>query len=162
MSVGPTGRRERGPSACPMPFDPAERAFVERARVGRLATANAEGRPHAVPVCYALVDDQVLSAIDAKPKQVGPHRLRRVRNVRANPEVSLIVDRYTDDWDALAWVRVDGTARVLDPGEDVHADGVTALRDKYDQYADHPLEQRPALAIEPERVVSWGRLDGSD
>lgn len=142
-----------------MAFDGAERAFVERARVGRLATADADGRPHAVPICYAVLDDTVVSAIDEKPQSVGPSRLRRVRNVRANPRVSLIVDRYAEDWDALAWVRVDGDACVLDPGEEPHEAAVTALREKYDQYADHALEERPVLAIRPEQVVGWGAIE---
>lgn len=144
-----------------MPFEPAERSFLERARVGRLASADGDGRPHLVPVCYAFVGDEIVSAIDVKPKRVGPRQLRRVRNVRSNPQVALIVDRYTDDWDDLGWVRVDGRARIFDPGTAFHDAAVSALREKYEQYADHPLETRPGLAIDPERVTSWGTIAAS-
>ncbi len=98
-----------------MPFNDAERAFVANARVGRLATVDEAGQPHLVPLCYTLVDDEIVSAIDAKPKRVGPERLRRVRNIRQRSVVSMLVDRYEEDWAALGWVRVDGAARIAEP-----------------------------------------------
>jgi len=140
-------------------FDPAERAFLEAARVARLATADAEGRPHAVPVCFALDGDRVVSAVDEKPKDAEPDALRRVRDVRENPRVALVADRYSEDWTELGWVQVRGTARVLNPGDPGHASAVRALRDRYDQYAVHDLEDRPVLAVDVGHVVSWGRLD---
>ena len=90
----------------------ARRRFAA-ARVARLATADLEGRPHLVPIVFALAGETLYSVVDAKPKRTT--ELRRLRNVRSNPSVSLLVDHYDDaDWSALWWVRADGSARVLD------------------------------------------------
>jgi PPOX class probable F420-dependent enzyme len=140
-------------------FSARERRYVETARVGRLATADAEGRPNAVPVCFALDGDRVVTAIDEKPKTVGPDALRRVRDVRANPAVALVVDHYVEDWSALGWVQIRGTAAYLAPDDDGHTAACAALRAKYDQYADHALDERPAIRIDPGRVLSWGDLE---
>jgi PPOX class probable F420-dependent enzyme len=82
-----------------------------------------------------------------------------VRNVRANPPVTLVVDHYTEDWSDLGWVQVRGTAGIVRPEVQQHQRGVDALREKYDQYASHALEDRPVIRIEPGRVVSWGSLE---
>jgi PPOX class probable F420-dependent enzyme len=152
-------------------MSPEERAFLERARVGRLATADGEGRPHVVPVCYALVDPgtdtdvdgdgdadrpRLVSAIDEKPKSTTD--LRRVRDVRANPRVAVVVDRYVEEWSRLAWVQVRGRARRLGAGDAGHARAVAALEAKYDQYADHTLDERPVLDVGVGRTLSWGAL----
>lgn len=138
---------------------PTERAFLERARVGRLATVDDEGRPHVVPICYALSEGaRLVSAIDEKPKST--RELRRVRDVRSNPRVAVIVDRYVEDWTRLAWVQVRGRARVLEPSATSHEDAVRALAEKYGQYADHDLDSRPVLEIEIGSTVSWGCLEG--
>jgi PPOX class probable F420-dependent enzyme len=147
-------------------MDPTERALLERARRGFLATADADGRPAVVPVCFALVDGEeaaptddyprIVTPVDEKPKDAGPRELRRVRDVAANPRVALVVDRYDEDWADLAWVQVRGTAALVAPGEAGHATAVGALRGKYDQYADHRLAERPLLRVSPGHVVSWG------
>lgn len=136
-------------------FTAEERRRVAAARVGRLATADAEGRPNVVPCCFALRGERVVTPVDEKPKRGSPSDLRRVRDVRANPYAALVVDRYAEDWSALWWVQVRGTAAALDPGDGGHADAVAALREKYDQYADHALEERPVLELDPGHVVSW-------
>ncbi len=94
---------------------PAEaRARFAAARVARLATADAGGRPHLVPIAFAVAGDTIYSAVDAKPKRT--RALRRLANVRENPAVSLLVDHWDEeDWAALWWVRADGRGRVLDP-----------------------------------------------
>jgi PPOX class probable F420-dependent enzyme len=127
---------------------------VERARVGRLATVTRTGGPHVVPCCYALDGDAVYSAVDAKPKSTLA--LRRLDNVRANPQASLLVDHYDEDWASLWWVRVDGTARVLDGDE---ADprrrhALALLRAKYPQYQRTP-PVGAVLVIEGLRWRSW-------
>jgi PPOX class probable F420-dependent enzyme len=143
-------------------FDPGERTYLEAARVARLATADAEGRPHAVPVCFAFVGDHIVTPIDEKPKAVSPGKLRRSRDVDANPRVALVADHYTEDWSRLGWVQVRGTATLLSSGESGHPAAVTALREKYDQYADHTLEERPIIRISPGSVRSWGVLEPPD
>jgi PPOX class probable F420-dependent enzyme len=135
-----------------------ERQFVRRARVARLATVTEDGAPQAVPVCYALVDGKVVSPLDEKPQSVDATELRRVRNIRADPRVTLLVDHYAEDWDELGWVQVRGTADLLRPDDGDHAQAVRALREKYDQYADQAIEERPALRVVPEETVSWGDL----
>src|ERR671935_2729089 len=87
---------------------------VAAARVARLATVDARGRPHLVPFCFVLDGEELLSAVDAKPK--ATQRLRRLENVRANPAVSVLVDHYEEDWSRLWWVRVDGRAEVVESG----------------------------------------------
>lgn len=140
-------------------FDPRERAYLESARVGRLATADADGRPHAVPVCFAFAGERIVTPVDEKPKSVAPEELRRSRDVRENPYVALVVDHYTEDWPRLGWVQVWGTAVHLDPGDPDHSTVVAALREKYDQYADHALEERPVIVVSPGSVRSWGDLE---
>src|SRR5580765_2057326 len=93
------------------------RARVTAAEVGRLATVTADGRPHVVPCCFALSGDAIYSAIDHKPKST--RLLRRLANLRANPNATLLVDHYADDWSALWWVRADGAGRILSAGSDV-------------------------------------------
>jgi len=105
------------------------------ARVARLATVRDDGRPHLVPVCFALDGDSIVSAVDAKPKRSTA--LQRLDNVRAHPDVSLLVDHYDDDWARLWWVRVDGHARVVEGGAE-HAVAVARLASKYAQYRDAP------------------------
>ena len=140
-------------------FRNQQREYLEQARVGRLATADGAGRPHVVPVCYALVDDTVVTPIDEKPKRADPDELRRSRDLEENPRVALVVDHYTEDWSKLGWLQVRGTASRRSPGEKGHSTGVDALEEKYDQYADHDLDARPLIRIAPGSVRSWGRLE---
>lgn len=142
-----------------MDLSEAERAYIAAARVGRLATADADGRPHVVPVCFALHTNRIVTPIDEKPKTVGPDELRRVRDVRENPAVALVVDHYSENWSRLGWLQVRGRASVTGPEGAGHARAVTALREKYEQYRNHALPERPILTIEPGHVRSWGTLD---
>ncbi len=136
-------------------LSPAEDAFVREHRVGRLATVDGAGSPHVVPVCFAYADRIVYSVIDAKPKRVPPARLRRLRNLRANPAVQLLVDHYDEDWGRLAYVQLRGKAMILEPGtEQLH--GIRLLRAKYPQYAAMDIDASPVIKIAVERAVSWG------
>ncbi|MDY6764862.1 MAG: TIGR03668 family PPOX class F420-dependent oxidoreductase [Halobacteria archaeon] len=139
-------------------FSNSEWDFVEEARVGRLATADIQGRPHAVPICFGVDNETktIFSAVDEKPKSVEPTDLRRVRDIQDNPYVALIIDMYDEDWENLAWVQVRGTASLVLPGEEKHGMYVDKLKDKYNQYSDHDLTERPLICIEPGHVVSWG------
>ena len=129
--------------------------FVQSQRVARLATVDATSRPHVVPVCFALVEDRLYIAIDEKPKTWRPERLRRLRNIRVNPGVQLLVDEYDDDdWTQLRFVQFRGRATVLHEGDDYHA-GMSALRERYTQYRAMALEDRPLIAIAIESFVEW-------
>jgi len=124
----------------------AEERFAN-ARIGRLATVTAAGRPHVVAVCFTLAGGRIVTAVDAKPKDT--RELARLENVRATGRASLLVDHYEEDWSALWWVRVDGVAEVVDSES-----AIDALAAKYEQYrAERP--PGPVIAIEPERWRSW-------
>ncbi|HEV2282761.1 MAG TPA: TIGR03668 family PPOX class F420-dependent oxidoreductase [bacterium] len=133
------------------------RPALARARVARLATADRRGRPHVVPICFAAAGGRLYSAIDEKPKRAAPFRLKRVRNIVANPHVALVVDAYREDWRRLWYILVFGTARVIRPGAAEHAAALRALRRKYRQYRAMRLDERPVLAVTPVRVVTWPR-----
>lgn len=135
-----------------------EHRFVAAQRVARLATADGEGRPHLVPVCYAFDGVRFYTPLDEKPKRVRHDALRRVRNIEVRPEVALLVDHYDDDWSWLGYVLIEGQAALLHPGETAHAAALAALRRRYRQYETMNLESRPLIGITPEHVVSWGRL----
>ena len=120
--------------------------------VARLATLRADGTPRLVPITFVLLGDLLCSAVDdVKPKR-SP-RLARLDDVRRDPRVALVADRYADDWSALWWVRVDGTAEVHETGP-LRADALAALCAKYPQYAAAPPDG-PVLVITPERWTGW-------
>jgi PPOX class probable F420-dependent enzyme len=133
------------------------RARFAAARVARLATADASGRPHVVPLVFAVDGDTVLSAVDAKPKRTTA--LRRLANVEANPQVALLADHYDDaDWDALWWVRADGTGRVVQPDAPDAARAVELLRARYPQYRARP-PAGPVLVVDVRRWSGWQAAD---
>jgi PPOX class probable F420-dependent enzyme len=129
------------------------RRLVTEARVARLATIDPDGRPHLVPIVFALaVDaDTIYSAVDAKPKR--SRTLRRIENARERPEVTLLVDHFEDDWNELWWVRVRGSARVLDDGDEARR-ALAMLAEKYDAYRDQPPAP-PVLAIDAHEWRGW-------
>jgi PPOX class probable F420-dependent enzyme len=132
--------------------DEARRLFAQ-SRVARLATADTSGRPHVVPLVFALAGDTIFSAVDAKPKRTT--QLRRLANIRANPRVALLADHYDDaDWDALWWVRADGRARVLEPDAPEARLGAALLTERYGQYRDAP-PRGPVIATAVDRWSGW-------
>ena len=133
-------------------MDQAEmRGHLVESVVARLASVSSDGRPHLVPVCFALDSDWIFFAVDHKPK-TGPD-LKRLRNIVANSSVSLLVDHYERDWTRLWWVRVDGTARVLDPGDEANR-ALDLLADRYPQYVEGRPDG-PVVAIKIERMSGW-------
>ena len=126
------------------------RARFAAGRVARLATADAAGQPHLVPVVFAVAGETVYSAVDTKPKR-SPS-LRRLSNVRENPKVALLVDQYDDaDWDALWWARADGRGRVLDAAESEAVHAIALLSERYPQQ--HVIGE--VLAVDVERWSGW-------
>ena len=124
------------------------RARLAEARVGHLATVDAEGRPGLVPCCFVLDGDTVYSAVDDKPKST--RGLARLANVETNPHATLIVDHYGEDWSTLWWVRARATGRIV-TDEHERANAIAQLRSKYPQYETHRLDG-PVLALD---VVEW-------
>lgn len=131
--------------------DEARRRFGA-ARVARLATADAVGRPHVVPVTFALAGDTVYSAVDAKPKRGTA--LRRLANVRANPRVALLVDHYAEDWDTLWWVRADGAGRVLDTDDPEAVRAAELLAARYERFA----LRGAVLAVDIDNWSGWSAM----
>ena len=121
------------------------------ARVARLATLDPDGRPHLVPIVFALDGDTLYSAVDRKPKR--SQTLRRIENARVRPEVTILVDHYEDDWERLWWIRLRGRARVLDEGEERER-ALELLADKYPQYRAEP-PNGPVLAVDVVDVREW-------
>lgn len=130
-------------------MDEDVRARFAAARVARLATVRPDGRPHLVPVVFAVSGDLVWSAVDDKPKST--RALQRLANVEANPSVALLVDHYDDDWTQLWWVRAEGRADVLELGAAGTAEALDSLARKYPQYAAH----RPAGPLVRVSVTRW-------
>lgn len=120
------------------------------ARVAHLATVGPDG-PHVVPITFAIAAGTLFTAIDAKPKSGRP--LRRLDNIRAEPRVAVLSDHYEEDWERLWWVRLDGLARVLEPGAEAEA-GLAALASKYRQYVTQP-RPGPVIAVSPVRWTGW-------
>jgi PPOX class probable F420-dependent enzyme len=141
-----------------------ESGLLDEARTAVLATIDPAGRPRLVPICFVVGGDAVsptiYSPIDDKPKaSADPRRLARVRDITAKPEVSLLVQHWDEDWTRLAWLRMHGTAELVEPDGPVRsserAEAIAALRSKYRQYADHDLEGRPLIRIAVTELTSW-------
>ncbi len=135
-------------------LSPEQTAFLLAHRVAHFATADGASKPHVVPVCFALYGGAIYTPLDRKPKRVPVERLRRVRDLAANPAVCLTVDDYDEDWRRLRWLQIRGTAQIVLPGGEQLA-AIVALRARYPQYREMALEELPVIRIQPERVVDW-------
>lgn len=134
----------------------AQRRFLDAGRVAHLATADARGVPHVVPVCYAIADATLYITVDEKPKRQDVP-LRRLRNIAANPAVAVTVDRWDEDWSRLAWVMLRGRAEILSDGPE-HDAAQSLLRARYPQYRTMDLAPLPVIALRIERASGWGDL----
>ena len=134
------------------------RAKLETVRVARLATLDAKGGPHLIPICFACNGTVFYSAIDRKLKRVAPNRLARLKNIKKTPQVALLVDHYDEDWARLWYVLVRGEAELVSgPVERKRA--LQLLRAKYPQYGPDMLkDDAPVLRISPQRVTAWGDI----
>jgi len=134
-----------------------ERHFLDRRRIGHLATADGSAVPHVVPVCFGLAEGRLYITIDQKPKREGGRPLKRLSNIADNPRVAIVFDRYDEDWQRLAWVMLHGRAEILSAGIE-HDRAQTLLRSRYPQLDAMQIGQLPVIAIDIERVASWGDL----
>lgn len=144
-----------------------EIAFLQRHRVARLVTTSNAGASSIVPCCFAVLERDgepaIVSVLDRKPKSVGVNDLARVRNIDANPLVSLLVDDYSEDWSQLGFVQLHGSARVREGGSTAAEAAIETLREKYPQYREMDLEGAPVIEIGELRASSWsasGSLNG--
>jgi len=136
-------------------IDTSTQQFIGEHRVARLATADGEGRPSVIPICYVFDGEAIYTPIDEKPKSVPARRLKRVRNIEANPRVALVIDDYSDDWNRLAYVLIRGLAVVIFAGGAEHSRVVQLLREKYPQYQAMAIDERPIIKITPAQITRW-------
>jgi PPOX class probable F420-dependent enzyme len=127
------------------------RRRVAEARVARLATIEADGRAHLVPICFAVEEERLYSAVDQKPKR--SRDLRRLRNLRERPWATVLVDHYEEDWSRLWWARLRGPARILDGGDEARG-ALELLSGKYHQYRRDPPDG-PVVAVDLVEWRSW-------
>jgi PPOX class probable F420-dependent enzyme len=132
-------------------------AFLAARRVGRMATADAQGNPHVVPVCFALENATLYVTIDQKPKRRGERPLKRLRNLMVNPSAAFVADHYDEDWTQLGWVMLRGQAEILTDGLE-HDRAQSLLCRRYPQYRAMQLADLPVIALRIKRATSWGNL----
>jgi PPOX class probable F420-dependent enzyme len=140
-----------------MALSEGEHAFVARARTATLGTIALDGRPRLVPICFVVLQDVLYTPIDEKPKTPDPRSLARIRDIERRADVTVLVDRWDEEWTRLAWLRCDGRAALTDDPLERSA-AIDALHAKYPQYVSHDLERRPLIRIAIQRVRSWGDL----
>ena len=136
-------------------FSSRQLELLTSARVGHLATASEDARPHVIPVCFSTDGRYIYSVLDQKPKRTSLNRLRRVKNILANPQATLLVDYYEEDWVNLWYIMVSGQADLVTEGQE-HINAVALLQDKYQQYREMDIALNPVIKITPENIVSWG------
>jgi PPOX class probable F420-dependent enzyme len=134
----------------------AQRRFLDKSRIGHLATADKNGMPHAIPVCYAVAEGTLYVTIDEKPKRRDVP-LKRLRNILENPNTAFVADRWDEDWSRLGWVMLRGTAEILYDGPE-HDRAQAMLRERYPQYRAMNLAELPVIALRIARASSWGNL----
>ena len=132
-------------------------AVLQAHRIGQLATADAQGAPHVVPICFAYDGQAIYSAIDHKPKRRTGYGMKRVRNILENPRVAFLVHHYDEDWQRLYYVLIRGPATILEQGGE-HRRALALLEAKYQQYRERRLldQEGLVLRIAPTTVTRWG------
>jgi len=141
----------------PQQIPEAIRGKIAKARVARLATIDISGQPHIVPICFAYDGRVFYSAIDRKPKRVAAEKLARVRHIRRDSQVALLIDEYREDWKRLWYVLVRGRAKLFSKRTRERSRAICLLKAKYAQYAGGMLSaDAPIIKITPERITVWG------
>lgn len=135
-------------------LSPRASRLLRSARIAHLATADRRGRPHVVPICYAIDGGNLFTPLDAKPKKTAPLNLKRVRNIAANPHVAVVVDHYEEDWRRLAYVLLQGKAKLLHRGLR-HNRAIRLFRAKYAQYRAMRIDRSPVIMISVQHVYIW-------
>lgn len=133
---------------------------LKQARVARLATVDAKGQPHLVPICFVYDHNAFYTAIDRKPKRVSPERLVRVQNIRAVSRVALLIDEYGEDWTRLWYILIRGKAKLIPKsGRQERTAAIRKLTAKYPQYSRGMLaDDAPVIRISPEKITAWGQI----
>lgn len=133
-----------------------QRRFLAARRVGHLATAGFDAKPHVVPVCFAIDGLTLYVTIDRKPKRAG-QLLQRIANILDNPAACFIADHYDEDWTHLGWVMLRGSAEILADGRE-HDAAQALLKMRYPQLAAMDITDLPVIALRIARATDWGEL----
>jgi PPOX class probable F420-dependent enzyme len=135
-------------------------AKLQETRIARLATLDSQWRPHIVPVCFVYDGSVFYTAVDRKPKSVPPEKLARLRHIEAAPQVALLIDEYSEDWERLWFILVRGQANLMaTSAHQERAEAIRRLKEKYPQYAAGMLaDDAPIIRITPERISTWGKI----
>ena len=145
-----------------MTGDTYPKTIINTARVARLATIDLECKPHLVPVVFAYDNDRdfYFIPIDEKTKRSRPENLKRVRNIKENPNVALLIDEYNEDWTKLYFIMIQGKASIiggkkLDQNEmSLLKKAHKLLRNKYPQYQKIGVGEY-VIMIMPQKVIAW-------
>ncbi len=134
-----------------------QKDIISSQRIGRLATVDETGKPLVLPVCFALLDNIIYTPIDKKPKRVAADNLKRLKNISVNPNVSIVFDKYYEDWSRLNYIIIEGRAIVIHEGEE-YKHSLQSLVQKYDQYRKMGLLELglPVIKIKPKKIICWG------
>ena len=132
-------------------------ALIKNWRVARLATADSDGLPHVVPICFAFEGKCFYSVLDKKPKSIPATQLKRVRNILANSNVSLVLDHYDEVWGSLWYILISGTAELVPRGPE-QQNAIGLLQEKYRQYRAMEIGDSPVIKVIPHRITMWGNL----
>ena len=139
-----------------MNISPAVEEFIERARVARLATVDFASKPHLVPVVFVFVANHFFIPVDEKRKTAKPEKLKRIKNIKDNPNVALLIDNYSEDWTKLAFVMIQGQASIASKTQ-----GNTPLREAYKKLMIKYLQYEKVgvgemcIILAPKKVASW-------
>jgi len=138
-------------------IDKTLQEFISNHRIARFATAGRDYQPAVVPFCYAFDGNAIYSALDEKPKSTDPAKLKRVRNIEANPKVAMVIDDYSEDWKELRYVMISGQAEIIEPDQNAaeHSQAIELLREKYPQYRSMAIDKRSVIKITPVRIKRW-------
>ena len=131
-----------------------EKEFIDNHKLAHLSTVDPGGNPHVIPVVYAFNGEVIYTPVDGKPKKIEGTELQRVKNIKNNSFVSVIVDEYSEDWDKLAWVQIRGYAGITDEGAE-YQNGLELLLNKYPQYTELNLSISALIVITPVKIISW-------
>ena len=137
--------------------------ILESASVARMATVDTDGVPHIVPVCYVFTNGFIYTPIDKKPKTSSVNSLKRIKNIRSNPNVSFLIDEYYEDWGKLYFLKISGIADIIRSGDE-YENALMSLSEKYPQYRRMDLLNLalPVIKITPRKIVSWGDITSGE
>jgi PPOX class probable F420-dependent enzyme len=131
------------------------RTLISRAKVARLATVDQKSHPYVVPIVFVFHENSFFIPLDEKTKTVNSRKLKRVKNIEKNPNVTLLIDKYQNDWKNLFFLMIHGKAKVIDGKNNKLMDKIHKLLIlKYPQYKKIGIGNS-CITINPTKVTFW-------